>query len=101
MIHRLEIDGLRALAVLPVILFHAGYEILTGGFLGVDVFFVISGFLITGIVWAELESRTFSIRKFYVRRAKRILPALTLVLLCSTILAFALLLEGRIEAFCN
>lgn len=79
--YRREIDGLRALAVLPVILFHAGFETFSGGFVGVDVFFVISGYLITTILLAEIEQGTFSILKFYERRARRILPALFFVML--------------------
>jgi peptidoglycan/LPS O-acetylase OafA/YrhL len=79
--YRREIDGLRALAVLPVILFHAGFETFSGGFVGVDVFFVISGYLITTIILAELEQGKFSIVNFYERRARRILPALFLVML--------------------
>ncbi|MCF7969083.1 MAG: acyltransferase [Methylococcaceae bacterium] len=79
--YRREIDGLRALAVLPVILFHAGFERFSGGFVGVDVFFVISGYLITTIILAELEQGKFSIVNFYERRARRILPALFLVML--------------------
>jgi peptidoglycan/LPS O-acetylase OafA/YrhL len=79
--YRREIDGLRALAVLPVILFHAGFETFSGGFIGVDVFFVISGYLITTIILAELEQGKFSIVNFYERRARRILPALFLVML--------------------
>lgn len=79
--YRREIDGLRALAVLPVILFHAGFETFSGGFVGVDVFFVISGYLITTIILSELEQGKFSIANFYERRARRILPALFFVLL--------------------
>ena len=79
--YRQEIDGLRALAVLPVILFHAGFETFSGGFVGVDVFFVISGYLITTIILAELEQGKFSLVNFYERRARRILPALFLVML--------------------
>ena len=79
--YRREIDGLRALAVLPVILFHAGFETFSGGFVGVDVFFVISGYLITTVILAELELGKFSIINFYERRARRILPALFLVML--------------------
>ncbi|MGB3423186.1 MAG: acyltransferase family protein [Castellaniella sp.] len=79
--YRPEIDGLRAIAVLSVILFHAGVPGLPGGFVGVDVFFVISGYLITGILLRELAAGTFSIVAFYERRARRILPALFLVLL--------------------
>ncbi len=79
--YRPEIDGLRALAVLPVILFHAGFELFSGGFVGVDVFFVISGYLITSIILSEKQAGTFSIARFYERRARRILPAL----LCVTI----------------
>lgn len=79
--YRPEIDGLRAIAVLSVILFHAGVPGLSGGFVGVDVFFVISGYLITGILLRELSAGTFSLVTFYERRARRILPALFLVLL--------------------
>ena len=79
--YRREIDGLRALAVLPVILFHAGFETFSGGFVGVDVFFVISGYLITTMILADLEQGKFSIVNFYERRARRILPALFLVIL--------------------
>ena len=70
--YRAEIDGLRALAVLPVILFHAGFEWFSGGFVGVDVFFVISGYLITTIIISEMAEGKFSIVNFYERRARRI-----------------------------
>ena len=80
--YRREIDGLRAVAVLPVILFHAGFSGFSGGFVGVDVFFVISGYLITSILLAEHEAGRFSIVGFYERRARRILPALVLVMAC-------------------
>ena len=78
--YRAEIDGLRALAVLPVILFHAGFEWFGGGFVGVDVFFVISGYLITTIILSEMAEDKFSIINFYERRARRILPALFFVM---------------------
>ncbi len=78
--YRREIDGLRALAVLPVIFFHAGFEIFRGGFVGVDVFFVISGYLITSLIYQELQGGKFSFANFYERRARRILPALYFVL---------------------
>ena len=78
--YRAEIDGLRALAVLPVILFHAGFEWFSGGFVGVDVFFVISGYLITTIIISEMAEGEFSIINFYERRARRILPALFFVM---------------------
>jgi len=82
--YREEIDGLRALAVVPVIFFHAGFDVFRGGFVGVDVFFVISGYLITTIIIQDKESNTFSLVKFYERRARRILPALFVVMLfCS------------------
>lgn len=86
--YRREIDGLRALAVLPVILFHAGIPGFSGGFIGVDVFFVISGFLITSILISENEQKKFSISNFYERRARRILPALFLVMLVSIVIAW-------------
>lgn len=80
--YRREIDGLRAIAVLPVILFHAGFSWFSGGYVGVDVFFVISGYLITSILLSDLDNGNFSIVKFYERRARRILPALFFVMLC-------------------
>ncbi|MEO0973696.1 MAG: acyltransferase family protein, partial [Pseudomonadota bacterium] len=82
--YRAEIDGLRALAVVPVILFHAGVKTLSGGFAGVDVFFVISGYLISTILLDELRADRFSLVGFYERRARRILPALLTVLLTIT-----------------
>ncbi len=77
--YRAEIDGLRAIAVVAVILYHAGFSFAGGGFVGVDVFFVISGFLITSIIIQDLQAERFSIRRFYERRARRILPALLVV----------------------
>lgn len=81
--HRAEMDGLRAISVLPVIFFHAGFSAFHGGFIGVDVFFVISGFLITSLIQEDRQRGRFSIADFYERRARRILPALCFVLLCS------------------
>ncbi|MGP1386509.1 MAG: acyltransferase family protein [Thainema sp.] len=86
--YRAEIDGLRALAVISVILFHAGFRYFSGGFVGVDVFFVISGYLITTIVVSEIEQDTFSLINFYERRARRILPALFLVVFVSLIFSW-------------
>ena len=81
MYYRSEIDGLRAFAVVPVVLFHAGFTVFSGGFVGVDVFFVISGYLITTILIEDSENNRLNIVAFYERRARRILPALLLVLL--------------------
>ena len=81
MSHRREIDGLRAIAVIPVILFHAGFRAFSGGFVGVDIFFVISGYLITSIIIAEKQLGVFTLARFYERRARRILPALLFVML--------------------
>lgn len=83
--YRPEIDGLRAIAVLAVVIYHAhisymGYRFLPGGFLGVDIFFVISGYLISKIILTDMKAGTFSFLNFYERRARRILPALFLVL---------------------
>lgn len=77
--YRPEIDGLRAVAIVPVILFHLGAGWLPGGFLGVDVFFVISGFLITTILLREMTTGEFSFRRFWSRRVRRIAPALLVV----------------------
>ena len=80
-IYRRDIDGLRAIAVLPVIFFHAGFEIFNGGFIGVDIFFIISGYLITSLILKDLESNSFSLLKFYERRIRRIVPLLFFVAL--------------------
>ncbi len=86
--YRREIDGLRALAVAAVILFHAGVAPFGGGFVGVDIFFVISGYLITALILAERAAGRFSLAGFYARRARRILPALIVVLLAAVPLAW-------------
>lgn len=95
--YRPEIDGLRALAVLSVCLFHAGVPGVSGGFVGVDVFFVISGYLITGIIQSGLAAGNFSIADFYARRARRILPALFLVLVCCSVLGYFLMLPSELS----
>ena len=97
--YRKEIDGLRAVAVLPVIFFHAGFAAFGGGFAGVDVFFVISGYLITTIILTSLQQGTFSILNFYERRARRILPALFLVLLTCIAISWLWLLPTHMEDF--
>ena len=97
--YRPEIDGLRAIAVVPVILFHAGFSIFGGGYVGVDVFFVVSGYLITSIIVAELEEDKFSIINFYERRARRILPALFTVMLACIPLSYIWMLPSQLEDF--
>ena len=97
--YRAEIDGLRALAVLPVILFHAGFELFGGGFVGVDVFFVISGYLITTIIISEMAEEKFSIVNFYERRARRILPALFFVMAVCLPFAWLLLVPSDLLEF--
>lgn len=89
--YRPEIDGLRALAVLPVLLFHANISFFQGGFIGVDIFFVLSGYLICAILLQENRNGTYKISKFYERRARRLLPAFFTVLLVTTIAACILL----------
>ncbi|MBN8911283.1 MAG: acyltransferase, partial [Rhizobiales bacterium] len=83
--YRPDIDGLRAIAVAIVVLHHVALA--RGGFIGVDVFFVISGYLITRIILREIESGSFSLLDFYTRRARRIFPALAAVLLASALAA--------------
>lgn len=99
MIYRREIDGLRALAVIPVILFHAGFKYFGGGFVGVDIFFVISGYLITTIIIVDLQEGKFSIAKFYERRARRILPCLYLVMLVSMLLGYLWMMPDEFKNF--
>ena len=94
--YRPEIDGLRAIAVLSVVFYHAkfsfmGENLFVGGFLGVDIFFVISGYLITKLIFLELKSTNkFSFTKFYQRRIRRILPALFFITIITTILGYVL-----------
>jgi len=97
--YRPEVDGLRAIAVAAVILFHAGFSLFSGGFVGVDVFFVISGFLITSIIVEELKADRFSVIRFYERRARRILPALFTVMAACVPFAYHLLSPDDLKDF--
>ena len=96
-IYRPDIDGLRAIAILLVLFFHGGFRQLSGGFVGVDIFFVISGFLITGIILRETNTVGFSFVDFYSRRIRRICPALFLVLTLSIIAALFLLVPQDLQ----
>ena len=97
--HRDAIDGLRAVAVVPVVLSHAGLASFSGGYVGVDIFFVISGFLITGIIATQLDQGRFSLASFYERRARRILPALFFVVICCIPFAWAWMLPWQFKDF--
>ncbi len=97
--YRGDIDGLRALAVLSVIAFHAFPRQCAGGFVGVDVFFVISGFLISTIIYQSLQRGSFSFIEFYARRARRIFPALIAVLVACAIAGWFLMLQSELQAF--
>jgi len=97
--YRAEVDGLRALAVVPVILFHAGFPAFAGGFVGVDVFFVISGYLIASIIVEEMRSGRFSFIQFFERRARRIIPALYAVLIATIPLGWLFMLPDNFENF--
>lgn len=96
--HRLDIDGLRGVAILGVLLYHAMPGLLPGGFIGVDIFFVISGYLITGIVLADAAAGQFSLRRFYANRIRRIFPALLTVLISSLIIGWFILLPDEYSA---
>lgn len=89
--YRADIDGLRAIAVLAVVFYHAFPNLLTGGFIGVDVFFIISGFLISSIIFEKINSNSFSFLDFYIRRIKRIFPSLLFVLITFLILGWFVL----------
>ncbi|QWG14357.1 acyltransferase [Bradyrhizobium sediminis] len=97
--YRADIDGLRALAVVPVVLYHAGVPGFPGGFVGVDIFFVISGYLICGMIDADIRKETFSLGSFYKRRALRILPALFVMFLVTSILAYVYCLPVELEDY--
>lgn len=97
--YRPEIDGLRAISVISVLLFHAGIELFSGGFVGVDVFFVISGYLITSILIGEFYNCSFSVKSFYERRARRILPSLFFVMAVSIVFSLYSMQKNEIYAF--
>jgi peptidoglycan/LPS O-acetylase OafA/YrhL len=92
---RRDINGLRGLAVLGVVLYHFGAPGVSGGFAGVDVFFVISGFLMTSIIFSKIEQRKFSLKEFYLARAKRIIPAM--VILCLSLILFGWFVLSTVE----
>ncbi|MDB5983682.1 MAG: putative acyltransferase protein [Pseudomonas sp.] len=96
--YRSDIDGLRAIAVLLVVLYHAKFPI-SGGFVGVDVFFVISGYLITTVINKEIEEKLFSFRGFYIRRIKRLLPAYFFLLICLFVYCYQFLLPDDLVSF--
>ena len=97
--YRSEVYGLRAIAVLPVIFYHAGIPGFGGGYLGVDVFFVISGYLITTILDDEIRAGKFSLARFYERRARRILPVQYFIMLLCVPTAYFLMLPEDLENF--
>lgn len=96
--YRPDIDGLRGVAVLAVVLFHAGFAPFSGGYVGVDIFFVISGYLITAILLREMQIGNFRFRAFYARRARRLLPALFATLIATLVTGYFLLLPGEMIA---
>ncbi|WEX11613.1 acyltransferase family protein [Chelativorans sp. AA-79] len=97
--YRADIDGLRAVAVIPVVLFHAGLSQFSGGFVGVDVFFVISGYVISQSLLGDIARGEFSILNFYARRVRRIFPALFAVMIATFIYAYFVLLPSHFAAF--
>src|ERR1043165_6396437 len=99
--YRPDIDGMRAFAVIFVLVFHAFPERLPGGFVGVDIFFVISGYLITGIILGDIDRGSFSPAMFYARRGRRIFPALIVVLIASLALGYQLMLVPDLTSLCK
>ena len=97
--YRRDIDGLRAIAILPVIFFHAGFSKFHYGYLGVDIFFVISGFLITSFIVYDLKQEKFNVLNFFDRRARRILPGLVLIMLTSIPFAMIYMQPDDLENF--
>jgi peptidoglycan/LPS O-acetylase OafA/YrhL len=98
-IYRPHIDGIRAFSILAVLLFHAGFKSFSGGFIGVDVFLVISGYLITYISLEEVHQGTFSFRRFYEKRLRRLFPALIFILLLSSILSYRFLMPYELKSY--
>lgn len=99
--YRADLDGLRAFAILPVLLFHAGLPGFSGGFVGVDVFFVLSGYFMATIILKELDRGSFSFRQFYMRRIRRILPALFTMITVTAAAAYFLLMPQELEYFAD
>lgn len=97
--YRADIDGLRAVAIIPVILFHFGIDIFPGGFIGVDIFFVISGFLISSIIVEEIRQGKFSLTSFYERRIRRLMPVYFAVIVLSTAVSFILFSPKELLSF--
>jgi peptidoglycan/LPS O-acetylase OafA/YrhL len=97
--YRPEIDGLRCLAIVTILLFHADFKIFSGGYVGVDIFFVISGYLITGIILNEINDNKFSLIHFYERRARRILPNLLFIIILSTLFSWLFLNIYDLQSF--
>jgi peptidoglycan/LPS O-acetylase OafA/YrhL len=97
--YRSDIDGLRAVAILPVVAYHAGIALVPGGFVGVDVFFVISGYLICRLINDEIKDGSFTVAAFYKRRAMRLFPALFAMLLATSVLAYLYLLPIELKEF--
>lgn len=97
--YRADIDGLRAIAVIPVVLYHAGVPGFGGGFVGVDIFFVISGYLICGMIDADIRKGSFSLGNFYKRRILRILPALFAMFLGTSALAYLYFLPVELQDY--
>ena len=97
--YRADIDGLRAIAIVPVVLYHAGFPGLKGGFVGVDVFFVISGFLMASLILSEIDQGAFSLGHFYERRVRRIFPALFATIAASAVAAWLLFMPIEFQYF--
>ncbi len=100
-VYRPDIDGLRTIAVLSVMTFHGGIFPFSGGFIGVDIFFVISAYLIGGHVYGEISTNNFTFADFFAKRARRIIPALFTVLIFSYILGFVILMPTELNSFCK
>jgi peptidoglycan/LPS O-acetylase OafA/YrhL len=97
--YRAELDGLRAIAVLSVLCYHAKFSLFKGGYVGVDVFFVLSGFLMSSIIYREMEENKFTLRAFYERRARRILPMLIFTLFVSYVPAYIFMADKNFVFF--